>query len=62
MTNLEQFNDNELSLTVYNDESLYNMRYDRNLLFAFLNEYFIYTIEQRDELINDLDEEEEGEE
>jgi hypothetical protein len=50
--------DNELSLIVFNDESLYRIRRQRAYLEAVLRELFDFTYEQLQTLNNDLDEEE----
>lgn len=59
--NITEYSDNELSLIVFNDESLYCMR--RRLLLdielcknSLLDEYFIYTEEQKEQLRIDLEE------
>lgn len=58
---LTQYSDSELSMVVFNDEYLYNMRHKPYLKYT-LDELFIYTPDQLDELENDLMEEMEGEE
>jgi hypothetical protein len=52
--NITQHSDSELSLLVYNDETLYNMRHDTELL-DYLNELFIFREEQLLELETDLE-------
>ena len=54
MQNLTQYSDDELSLMVMNDEALYSYRHDTESLFALLTEYFVFTDEQMDVLIQDL--------
>ena len=53
MQDLTNYSDQELSLQVFNEEGLYNMRHDGGL-FKILHELFIYTDEQRVELESDL--------
>jgi len=53
MIDLTQYNDNELSLVVYNDEGLYDMRRDSDLI-SVLEEYYIFTDTQLAKLIKDL--------
>lgn len=55
---LTEYSDAELSLRVFNDEWLYKMRRRRNFI-EELEQIFIFTEEQREELENDLKEEEE---
>lgn len=57
MQNLTQYGDQELSLNVFNDEYFYIERHNRPYLIALINEEFIYTPEQMEELIQDLNEE-----
>ena len=52
-TDLTNYSDSELSLVVFNDEYLYNIRH-RSHLIDTLNELFIYTDEQLEELKQDL--------
>lgn len=54
---ITEYSDSELSLLVMNDEGLYRMRRSSNLR-AELEEFFIFTDEQWDELAQDLQEEE----
>ena len=55
---LTQFSDNELSMVIYNDEGLYNMRY--RLSRDLLNDMNIFHIdEQWQEFQNDLESEDE---
>lgn len=53
MNNITQYSDSELSLIVFNDEGLYNMRHDP-VLFDLINDAIIYTPEQLEELKTDL--------
>lgn len=68
MTTMEKkdltgYGERELSLLVFNDESLYKMRrFPRNFFKIELQELFIFTDEQWEELENDLNEEKEEEE
>lgn len=52
---LTEFSDAELSLLVFNTECLYNMRRNRRRLLEALNDLYIYTSAQLDELEQDLD-------
>lgn len=54
---ITEYSDSELSLIVMNDEGLYRMRRSSNLR-AELEQVFIFTDEQWDELAQDLQEEE----
>ncbi|MBT7557634.1 hypothetical protein HN615_12005 [Candidatus Woesearchaeota archaeon] len=58
MNDITQYGENELSLHVFNDEYLYNARLNKSYLMALISEEFIYTDEQMDVLIQDLDDEE----
>lgn len=58
MNDITRYGENELSLNVFNDEYLYNARLNKSYLMALISEEFIYTDEQMDVLIQDLDEEE----
>lgn len=51
--NLLNYSDQELSLRVFNDEGLYPIRH-RSILWEVLEEMFIYTDAQREELERDL--------
>lgn len=53
MINLTQHNSGELSLQVFNDQGLYNIRHRTNLK-ERLDDIFIYTDEQMEELEDDL--------
>lgn len=50
---LTQYSENELSLQVFNDEGLYNIRH-RGYLFETLKSLFIFTDEQLKVLTQDL--------
>lgn len=54
MEDLTQYSNAELSLHVFNDESLYNIRH-RAFLKATLEELFLFTPEQWEELEADLE-------
>ncbi len=55
---LREYSDNELSLLVFNDEDLYKLAMrNPNGLLNVINDLFIYTEEQLNELKNDLNEE-----
>ena len=54
MTDLREYNSGELSAWVMNDEGLYRMRHRPSLKDA-LDECFLYTDEQWDELQEDLE-------
>jgi hypothetical protein len=55
---LREYSDNELSLLVFNDEGLYNMRHN-NDLWDILAELFLFTRQQRYVLEQDLIEDKE---
>ena len=55
MNDITRYDENELSLNVFNDEYLYNARLNKSYLIDIINETFIYTDEQMDVLIQDLD-------
>lgn len=56
---LTQYSDNELSDWVFNDEGLYrNRRLTPVILKAILQEYFIFTDDQWDQLLIDLEQDE----
>ncbi len=58
---LRQYSDNELSLLVFNDEDLYKLAMrNPNRLLDVINDLFMYTEEQLNELKNDLNEEQKG--
>lgn len=57
---LTEYSDAELSLRVFNDEGLYRLR-RRSYFIEELEQIFIFTEEQREELENDLKEENEEE-
>jgi len=58
MRDLTQFGNSELSLIVFNDEYFYSERGNREYLLALIKEEFIYTPDQLEELITDLDDDE----
>ena len=53
MIDLTQYTDNELSMVVFNDEGLYSMRHDSDLI-AELEEVFTFTPCQLLVLLDDL--------
>jgi hypothetical protein len=53
MIDLTQYSNSELSLNVFNDEGLYNIRHEPGFI-EILDEVFIYTSEQLAELEQDL--------
>lgn len=53
MNDLTHYSDDELSLLVMNDESLYEMRHSSNLV-SILDEIFTYTPKQLEVLQEDL--------
>lgn len=55
MQNLEDYSDQELSLQVFNDEGLYNIRHDTDLLFEVLDQSFVYNQDQKAVLLADLE-------
>lgn len=57
-TDLTEYSDNELSMHVFNDEGLYRMR-NKPYLKETLDEYFIYTDEQYEVLLQDIEEDNE---
>lgn len=54
---LRFYSDNELSLMVFNDEGLYNIR-KSTFLFELLEEQFLFTEKQKEVLEDDLESEE----
>jgi hypothetical protein len=54
MKDLTQYSDSELSLNVFNEEYFYIERHNRPYLMALIAEEFVYTPEQLEELIDDL--------
>tara|TARA_R110002153_G_scaffold12479_2_gene46490 strand:- start:683 stop:859 length:177 start_codon:yes stop_codon:yes gene_type:complete len=58
LNDITQYGENELSLNVFNNEYFYNERLNKSYLMALISEEFIYTDEQMDVLIQDLDDEE----
>ena len=57
MQDLTQYSDQELSLVVFNTEYLYHLRHNESALFEVLDESFVYTDDQRAELIQDIEDE-----
>ena len=57
MENLTEYCEDELSLRVYNDEFLYDLRHRKDIIDT-LNEMFTFTEEQEKVLLEDLNEEE----
>lgn len=57
-TDITMYSDNELSLLVFNNESLYRMRKQRDFL-ILIKESYVYTNEQLRVLKHDLETEEE---
>ncbi len=53
---LTAYSDQELALNVMNDEYFYNEREDKRFLMALIDEQFIYTKEQLEELNSQLSE------
>ena len=58
MQDLTEYGDGELSMMVFNDEGLYNMRHDGDLV-SVLDDLFYDTDEQMEELERDLVEDQE---
>lgn len=56
MKDLTLYSDRELSLQVFNDQYFYTERTNRDYILALVREEFIFTDEQLDMLIHDLDE------
>jgi hypothetical protein len=55
-TDITMHSDEELSLIVFNDETLYNMRYRLKNLLYHVDEMYSYNQDQLDVLIQDIDE------
>lgn len=53
---LRDYGDNELTSIVMNDEGLYNMRHE-SFLYEVLDDYYIYSSEQYNDLQETLEEE-----
>jgi len=53
MEDLREYSDDELSLRVFNDEYLYDIRHTGDLEFI-IDEYFVYTLRQYKVLQADL--------
>ena len=60
MEDLTTYGPHELSLRIFNEESLYQIRHDEDLL-EILSGVFIWTDEQEEQLIVDLEEDQEDE-
>ena len=60
MQDLTTYGPHELSLRIFNEESLYQIRHDEDLL-EILSGVFIWTDGQEGQLITDLGEDQEGE-
>ena len=58
MKNITQYTDGELSMLVYNTENLYSMRLNSIELMETIDDTYIYTNEQLNILIADLNSEE----
>lgn len=56
---LTEYSSAELSMWVFNDESLYRLRKRKAALIETLNDFFVFTEEQLEELLTDLENEEE---
>lgn len=56
--NITNYSDDELSLYVFNDEYLYNLRYNIDILKSVLDENFIYNEDQYNTLLNDIEDDE----
>jgi hypothetical protein len=54
---IRDFSENELSLLVFNDENLYRMR-NRSYFIDIIQDHFLYTDEQLDILLQDLNDDE----
>ena len=55
---LREYSDEELSRRVFGDEFLYCVRYNMKQLNAVLDEIFVYSDEQYNELVKDIEAEE----
>ena len=54
MQDLTQYGSSELSMWVFNDEYLYDLRHNQDELIGTLDELFVYDDEQLAELLEDL--------
>ena len=52
--NITQYSNAELSWIVFNDESLYSIRHELNELLYIIDDLYIYTDAQIDELLSDI--------
>lgn len=59
MQDLRQYGSAELALQIFNIEGLYNIRHDDGLM-AIIDEMYIYTLEQLEELVQDLEEDQDN--
>ena len=55
MLNLKEYNDKELSLVVFNTESLYNLKDNENALLSEINLRYIYSKKQLSILLKDIE-------
>jgi hypothetical protein len=53
--NLTDYSDSELSIRVFNEESLYRMRHNTRLLIEALQELYIFNEAQEQELLEDIE-------
>lgn len=53
-TDLTEYSDDELSLMVFNDEYLYNLRDKWDSLKSTIDEFFTYTDNQLETLVDDI--------
>ena len=56
MINLKEYNESELSLLVFNTESLYNLKDDETELLPVINSKYIYSKKQLSILLKDIEE------
>ena len=57
MTDISHYSNDELSLQVFNTEELYNLIGNRVALFRTLEDTYLYSYEQYQTLLDDLDQE-----
>ena len=55
MINLKEYNESELSLLVFNTESLYNLKDDETELLPAINSKYIYSKKQLSILLKDIE-------
>ena len=55
MINLKEYNESELSLLVFNTESLYNLKDDETELLPVINSKYIYSKKQLSILLKDIE-------